>query len=690
MARAFGKHKRSITPPASAEGITDTSLSTAQEEEVRALLARGSTKPALELAKQMHKRFCTQASEALLVDAYAARVRSLLEAGLTDEAQALLKLARERYASAKEKLADIAAGVAVPHRPRADAAGRRKTFESTTNAPLEDEVLRPPQISRRGPLALWGVVYHRRAGYVLALVAGLAFTVWLVPRHVLFPANYYDQAVSGDTAQHITGQRYFILDEWRWPLLQVKLLRWPKGTNIALTDSIPLLAIPAKLLRRFLPPGFHALFWFLAIAWCLQPVAAVFALRSAGEKRLLPSLATAVIALSMPTLLYRTAGGHQALCGHFLILVAIGLYFRISHGSRIAAWLGPPLLLVPSLLIHPYLMAMIAAVFLAAPLSLLIRRNALFLPALVSLVVGVAISGGLALLLGYNEEVGNARGYGWFSMNLLSPIYPAKSTLIPFFPKLMDATGGQYEGYQYLGVGVLLLCLTAVISIGYSGLKRVCARHSGLLMVCAGIILFSLSNDVYCGKSLVFHFQRVPQIFTWFRASGRFFWPVTYLLLIGSIAIVTRRLPAKVSAIILLIAAGLQFADATALRNGVHNPATWTQTWKIDHDALAKLMQHSDRLTVWPPSECRPSVIGDPQYTQVLLLASQYGLRTNSMYTPSPRPIGSCRADDVIGTPLQAGELRIILPTRTPTVPPPDWQELCQRIGNVIACASAL
>jgi hypothetical protein len=97
------------------------------------------------------------------------------------------------------------------------------------------------------------------------------------------------------------------------PPLQTYLLRWPNGTNIALTDSIPLLAIPAKLLRRILPPGFHTIFWFLAIAWCLQPVAAVFALRSAGEKRLLPSLAVAVITLSMPTLLYRSLAGHEAL-----------------------------------------------------------------------------------------------------------------------------------------------------------------------------------------------------------------------------------------------------------------------------------------------------------------------------------------------------------------------------------------
>lgn len=528
---------------------------------------------------------------------------------------------------------------------------------------------------------------HRWAGYMLALLVGLAFAAWLFPRQLLFPANYYDVAAEDDTAQHIIGQRYFLLDQWHMPPLQTQLLRWPKGTNIGLTDSIPLLAIPAKLLRRILPPGFHTIFWFLAIAWCLQPVAAVFALRSAGEKRVLPSLAVAVIALSMPTLLYRSMG-HEALCGHFLIFAAIGIYFRISHGSRIAMWLGPPALLVASLLIHPYLMAMVAALLVAVPISLLIRRDGLCLPASVALITAIAISGGLALLLGYAEDVGVSWGYGYYSMNVLSPIDPAGSTLIPFFPTLMDATGGQYEGFQYLGVGVLLLCLMAVISICGRAPKRVCARHAGLLIVSAGLIFFALSNSMYNGTFLVFHFQGVPRIFQSFRSSGRFFWPVAYLLVIGSIATVVRRLPPKVSATLLLIAAGLQFADATALRNKLHDHLRGAEKWQIDRNALGMLMQHSDRLTVWPRYECLAGVVGDPQYLQVLLLASQYGLRTNTMYTPNPRLIGPCRAADVIGTPLQAGDLRIILPAfRTDNVLPPNSLQLCHQIGHLTACA---
>src|ERR1700686_1307675 len=106
-----GQHHQVKISPAS-PGTTGGTVPILEEKEVRALLARGSTKPAVELAKQIHKRFSTPASEALLVDAYTARIRSLLKVGLATEAKALLDLVKERYPSAKEKLLDMGVVVA--------------------------------------------------------------------------------------------------------------------------------------------------------------------------------------------------------------------------------------------------------------------------------------------------------------------------------------------------------------------------------------------------------------------------------------------------------------------------------------------------------------------------------------------------------------------------------------------------
>ena len=196
-----GQHQQTKITPAS-PGTTGGNVPISDEQEVRALLARGSTKPAVELAKQIHKRFSTPASEALLVDAYAARIRSLLKIGLATEAKALLDLARERYPSAKEKLLDIGVVVAssqnsldellaplndpalplerrlaieaaikrqvtdlsalaqcpalaADHPLRTGAAALVKAFEAATSGPVTEDALFLPEVSRRGPLAPW-------------------------------------------------------------------------------------------------------------------------------------------------------------------------------------------------------------------------------------------------------------------------------------------------------------------------------------------------------------------------------------------------------------------------------------------------------------------------------------------------------------------------------------------------------
>jgi hypothetical protein len=173
-----------------------------EEERVRALLARGTTKSAVEEAKGIHKRYQSPASEALLVDAYAARIQSLLQHSLTAEAKALHAMALERYGCAKQKLAEIGvvlagcqsgvedlvrplndpavsatvrAGIedilkrqvtdlsllaqcrSLPptHPLRVGAQALQKAFDAVTSGPVTDSVLMLPEVPRRGALSPW-------------------------------------------------------------------------------------------------------------------------------------------------------------------------------------------------------------------------------------------------------------------------------------------------------------------------------------------------------------------------------------------------------------------------------------------------------------------------------------------------------------------------------------------------------
>jgi hypothetical protein len=166
------------------------------------MLARGSTKPALEQAKKIHKEFGTPASEALLLDVYMARIRSLLEHGLAVEAKALLELVEERYPASQNRAAEMSVDVAIrqgqwatilaaldapglseerrtaiasavrcqltdlstlaectalapAHPLRAGAAALAKAFAAVTSGSVTDDALALPEVSHRGPLGPW-------------------------------------------------------------------------------------------------------------------------------------------------------------------------------------------------------------------------------------------------------------------------------------------------------------------------------------------------------------------------------------------------------------------------------------------------------------------------------------------------------------------------------------------------------
>lgn len=516
--------------------------------------------------------------------------------------------------------------------------------------------------------------------YALAFAVGLVLDAMIFSPASTLALHSWDQALTGDAAQHAVGQRAFIADAWRWPLLTTKLLQWPEGVNISLTDSIPLVAIAAKLLRFALPPGFHAIFLWVAISFALQPLAAVFALRSAGEKRLVPALAVAVVAASMPTLLFRY--GHSALCAHFLLLAALGLYFRLRRGETWAQWVWSPVLLVVSLLVHPYLLFMVAAVLAAAPASLVLNFERSWFRAALALFAAAGITLGVAWLLGYGGA-GPPEGFGIYSMNLWSPVRPFASGLFPGFPQA-NATDGQYEGYQYLGAGVLLLTALAIPCLCIR--PRLLRRHAGLLLATGALTLLALSHVVYAGHHRVLRLEHVPVWLNQLRSSGRLFWPVAYMLMLGGIVLLGRTLPGFVLMPVLATAAVLQFADASILRTAARSHLQSPGEWQIDAGRLRPLIASHHLIAVWPPLGCAVERPGGA--LQVLLLASEYGVRANTALLARRKNL-PCEPAAILDHAVAPGELRVFRPEwAVSALATENGERDCRLLGELAVCAA--
>ena len=486
-----------------------------------------------------------------------------------------------------------------------------------------------------------------RLAYPASALLGALLAMQLFGLDFIWPRIGQDWRPVGDAAQHAIAQRHFLADAWRWPLLHVGSLQ---GVNLAFLDGIPALALPLKILAPILPEGFHGIGIFYALAWVLQPVAAVWALRGAGVRGLLPGLAVGVMAGAMPAFIMRY--GHAALCGHFLILIALGLYFRALEDAR--WWRAAIPFQALALLIHPYLALMSLALLAAAPLTLLLRGQPVFRAGL-----GVAASAGAMLgtmaLLGYFGASGDG-GYGQYALNLLSPVWPFRSATLGWLvSREVDATGhGGWEGYNWLGLGLWSALVVGVFIAGERiapGLRA----HAGLVLALLGMTGIAVSFQIGLGGAIILDLGRPPGFLEQFRASGRFFWPVGYALMIGAAVLLQRR------PVIFAACALLQFSDAAPMRAAL---SAWTQErapWTIDAMALRPVFRDASRITLIPSWPCIPQEDSGARVRslEILLLASETPRPVNTMYAARWRTPPRCTDAVVLATPIVPGEVRI-------------------------------
>src|SRR4029453_1283078 len=112
-----------------------------------------------------------------------------------------------------------------------------------------------------------------------------------------------------------------------------------------------------------------------------------------------------------------------------------------------------------------------------------------------------------------------------------------------FADVVRDATGGQYEGESYPGLGILVvtaLCLlTRPAAVG-----RALERHWPLCLVLICAATFAASEHVYFGSRRLLSME-LPSwagpISGVFRSQGRFVWPLVYFLTLAPIALLVEK-----------------------------------------------------------------------------------------------------------------------------------------------------
>ena len=288
-------------------------------------------------------------------------------------------------------------------------------------------------------------------------------------------------------------------------------------------------------------------------------------------------------------------------------------------------------------LVHAYLLAMVLALWVSDMIRRLLIKE--------SRIKGVLIESGIVLSGAFISlwQAGffmvrsglSTEGYGYYRMNLLAPINPATnaasadkwSYVLPGFPQ----QGGDYEGFNYFGLGILVLILiVSPYVIGRLRQLKFDFSWFPLFITCLVLSLYAISNNVGIGL-FTFSYWLPPMIIdaaNMLRASGRMFWPVFYLVLWYSVFLLVKNHSRKIVVSVIVGVLVLQVVDTKAgwgpfSEELKRDPKPWQSSLKsADWPVIAAQYK---KIRLIPPGNT-------PIDADFAYLAATHGLATDGAY----------------------------------------------------------
>jgi len=427
-----------------------------------------------------------------------------------------------------------------------------------------------------------------------------------------------------------------------WPITYTAALGYPIGDSIARADAIPLVALILRPFSSLLPNSFQYLGLFAVLALILQLWFGVRLVRFLAPQSPVLAWVGGLFFLFAPPFTYRF-GGHFTLTSQWLILAALLLYCRgISDEFSLRRFtLQCVLLMGVALGLNPYLAFMVLGILAASCVAAALTHRvapAVTIGMLASVLLAFAAFSFAFGLSGGGQQDLTAQGYRYLSMNLLAPINPDEnhSPILPPLPRF----AGQYEGYNYLGAGIL--ALLAAIGIALIVRRARIGRRDlvtwGPLAICgACLTLLALTTLVTAGRTVLIDLDPSQRLTPWLsvlRSSGRLFWVPWYALTLLAIVWTIRHLRPRYGTLVLIAALALQVFDTRSLMGKVRiRPGALSVPGRLASPVWSDLGRDHRHLAIEPPWQCRGDTPGRMDGYRIFgLLAAEDGLTINSYY----------------------------------------------------------
>jgi hypothetical protein len=168
----------------------------------------------------------------------------------------------------------------------------------------------------------------------------------------------------------LSGYYWFVQDAWRWPLRHVVQANRAAGANAALTDSVPILALVAEIIRSLTGAVVDLCPLWVVLSFALNAAALATLVRALGQRSVVAALLAGAMGALSPVIHHRF--GHLALIAHRVFIFPLAVYANWRAGRRDAVSAGVLLVVLcclafaVQLYLHVMTAAIAAAFFLQA------------------------------------------------------------------------------------------------------------------------------------------------------------------------------------------------------------------------------------------------------------------------------------------------------------------------------------
>ncbi len=388
-----------------------------------------------------------------------------------------------------------------------------------------------------------------------------------------------------DLMQHYIGWGHYRYSPWSFPIGLISSLSVPYRMSVVYTDSVPLVAVICKCLSPLLPETFQYFGIYGCFSFALQGGCAMILLRRFIRHRWIVAVSAVFFILSFPIL--QRMYYHTALASQWLILLAFIIWFYEKEDAPLlkqtVKWALMGFLCVS---IHSYFLPMCGAILLFSVEEQIIvskkkkeKLSKAFGWGAVK-IAGFCVAGILNLwILGafYGGASAIGGGIGTFESNLNTFYNPLGEGITGIsLPLYYDF---QYEGFAYLGMGMLLIVLLLIVgAIGLLVLgqeerawKKYLKEHHRQVLLLLLFVLFVLlaAGPIYSWNDHKLFAIPLPGIIGTvadiFRSNGRMIWVAYYTLMLVAFTAVDRLMRKSSQIIILVLALLLQITDLSAV-----------------------------------------------------------------------------------------------------------------------------